>query len=478
MKVVLAASEAVPFSKTGGLADVAGSLPGALGAAGAEAVLFTPLYPSVRSAAPSLRKLASLTVPMGGAAVSCSVMGSARGRSEFRFIDAPAFFDRPGLYGDGRGDYPDNAERFAFFSRAVLEACLSLRLEPDILHLHDWQTGMAAAYLKTLYAGSAALSRTACLFTIHNMAYQGVFPAAALAASGLPASEFSPARLEYWGKVSYLKAGLVHADIISTVSETYAREIQSPEFGRGLEGLLRARAGDLVGIRNGLDTEAWDPARDPDLPALYGAADAARGKAAAKAAIQKELGLELRPEAMLIGAVTRLDPQKGVDIALEAAGPLLDDGAQYVLLGSGDPGLERAAADFARRHPARAAATRNFDDRLARRIYAGSDVFLMPSRFEPCGLGQLIAMRYGAVPVATRTGGLADTVPPNGFVAATPDAASVRGALLEARAAFGDPRGWAARVRSCMEADWGWEASGRRYMELYRTARMRVAGRS
>ncbi|MBI5596470.1 MAG: glycogen synthase [Elusimicrobia bacterium] len=477
MRVVLAASEAVPFSKTGGLADVAGALPGVLSAAGAQAVLFTPLYPAARAAAPALRRLAELSVPMGGAAVRCAVLGCARGESELRFIDAPAFFDRPGLYGAGGADYPDNAERFAFFSRAVLEACRALRLRPDVLHLHDWQTALAAAYLKTVFKDEPFFAKTACLFTIHNMAYQGVFPRAALAAAGLPPSEFSPAKLEFWGKVSYLKAGLVHADLITTVSETYAKEIQTPEFGGGLEGLLRARSADLVGVRNGLDLATWDPERDQDLPAPYGAADAPAGKAAAKAAVQKELGLEARADAMLIGSVTRFDPQKGLDIALAAAGSLLGAGAQYVLHGSGDPALERAAADFARRHPGRCAVSRSFDDRLARRIYAASDVFLMPSRFEPCGLGQLIAMRYGSVPVATRTGGLADTVTKHGFMAARPDADGVRAALAEAGAAYADRSGWAERVRLCMAADWGWGPSGRRYMELYSTARARVARR-
>lgn len=477
MTVVFAASEAVPYAKTGGLADVVGALPKALNAEGVKTALFIPRHRSAARAAGAARKVLRLTVPLSGASVECALLRIGEGAAEVYLIDYPAFFDRPGLYGEDGKDYPDNAERFAFFSRAVLEACRALRLSPEVIHLHDWQTGLIPAYLRTLYRDDPVLSRTGSVFTIHNMAYQGVFPADALAATGLPRSEFTSARLEYWGKLSYLKAGLVYADLITTVSETYAREVQSAEFGRGLEGILRLRVADLHGVRNGLDLEVWDPSHDDALPKFYGSKDAAAGKAAAKSALQAALGLERSPQAFLVGLVTRLDVQKGIDLALLAIEPLLAQGAQSVILGSGDPALERAVEEFASRHPGRVAALRAFDDSLARRIYAASDVFLMPSRFEPCGLGQLIAMRYGAVPVATNTGGLADTVPPYGFLAPRAEASLVTAALAEAFTAFADRRGWARRREGCMAVDSGWAPAARRTRELYDLARARGAAR-
>ncbi|MBI3298774.1 MAG: glycogen synthase GlgA [Elusimicrobia bacterium] len=495
MRVVHAASEAVPFAKTGGLADVAGALPKALAAQGVQTSLFIPCHRSARRALGPARQAVRLPVPLGGATVECAVLRAGEGAVDVYLVDYPAFFDRPGLYGEDGKDYPDNAERFAFFARAVVEACRALSLAPDVLHCHDWQTGLIPAYLSTLYRDDLALARARTVFTIHNLAYQGVFPKETMAVTGLPAAEFSPELLEYWGKLSYLKAGLVYADLITTVSETYAREIQTAEFGCGLDGLLRKRTADLHGVRNGLDLELWDPSRDESLPKPYGAADRALsrgsaasgsvgaafevgpGKAAAKAALQEALGLERRPDAFLVGSVTRLDAQKGVDLALAAVEPLLARGAQYVLLGSGDPALERAAEAFAARHPGAVRVTRGFDDGLARRIYAACDAFLMPSRFEPCGLGQLIAMRYGTVPVATRTGGLADTVPPYGFLAQRVDAASVAAALAEAAAAFSDARVWSKRRAGCMGLDWGWVPAARRMRELYDLLGVRVVGR-
>lgn len=470
--VVHAVSEAVPFSKTGGLADVGGALPKAQAAAGGRVCVFTPAYGGASALG---REAARLKVPLGGASVSARVLRAPLGKAEAYLIDHPAFFDRAGLYGEDGVDYPDNAERFAFFARAVLEACRALRLGPAVFHAHDWQAGLLPALLKTVYRDDAVLGGSPSVFTVHNMGYQGVFPKEALAVSGLPASSFGLDGVEYWGKVSYLKAGLAYADILTTVSPTHAREVQEPAFGRGLEGLLRARAADLHGVLNGLDPEAWDPATDPALPVRYGLKDAAKGKAAAKAAVQKAFGLEPDGDAFLVGAVTRLDHQKGVDVALAAVETFLSRGLQFALVGSGDPALERAAADFAAKHPGRASYANAFDDDRARLVYAGADAFLMPSRYEPCGLGQQIAMRYGTLPVAVRTGGLADTVPPHGFLAPSAEPGPVGAALAEAAKAFADKRAWAKRREGAMSVDRGWAPAAARYAELYALAEGRVA---
>ncbi|TBR25034.1 glycogen synthase [bacterium] len=471
MTVVQVASEAVPFSKTGGLADVAGALPKALAARGAKVCLFTPAY---RGSAKGAVEAAKLRVPLAGAELSCRVLRAPLGGADAYLIDHPAFFDRPALYGEGGKDYADNAERYAFFSRAVLEACRALKLAPTVFHAHDWQAGLVPALLKTTYKDEPSVRGAASVFTVHNMGYQGLFPNSAQPVTGLPPAAFSPEGAEYWGKVSYLKAGLAYADVLTTVSPTHAREVQTPEYGRGFEGLMRSRADVLHGVLNGLDSEAWDPARDRSLPRPYSAKNAAAGKAAAKAALQKALGLGAAPDAFLVGSVTRLDAQKGVDVALKAVEPLLSAGAQYVLLGSGDPALEKAAKAFAAGHAGRAAYTSRFDDELARLIYAGSDAFLMPSRYEPCGLGQLIAMRYGTLPVAVRTGGLADTVPPHGFLAPAAEVPAVASALAEAARAFGEPRAWAKRREGAMAPDRGWGPAAAKYLELYALAEARV----
>ena len=266
MSVVFVASEAVPFCKTGGLADVAGSLPKALAASGETVSLFVPLHRDARRRAGKCRVVARLKVPLGPHTVEADVRRAEAGGVTAYLVDFPAFFDRPGVYGEDGRDYPDNAERFAFFARAVLEACLALKLDPEVLHLHDWQTGLVPIFLKTAYQGAPGLSRARTLFTIHNLAYQGLFPKEVMGAVGLPWTEFTAESLEFYGQVSYLKAGLAHADLLSTVSETYAREIQTPEFGAGLDGLLRRRTSDLHGVRNGLDLESWDPSSDEELP--------------------------------------------------------------------------------------------------------------------------------------------------------------------------------------------------------------------
>jgi starch synthase len=473
VKILLAASEAVPYCKTGGLADVVGALAQRLGAAGHDACLFLPKYRAVRAASLEGGIVRPLKVPLGGREIEVGLRFLHRRGVAVYFVDYPLYFDREGLYGDAGRDHADNAERFALFSRAVLEGAKLAGFRPDAIHLHDWQTGLVAAHLKRHYKDDPFFRGATCVFTIHNMAYQGNFPRSALELSGFGPEDWSPDGLEYYGQVSYLKAGLVHADRLNTVSPTYAREIQeSPDRGFGFEGLLRRRAGSLSGVLNGVDLEVWDPSRDPALPRRYAEADAAAGKAACREALRRECGLQ-SGDKPLMGVVSRLDYQKGLDLLLAAVEPRLSR-AQLVVLGTGDPSLTEAYASLERRHPGSVHFHRQFDEPFAHRVYAASDLFLMPSRFEPCGLGQMIAMRYGAVPVVSRTGGLADTVfesaapgrEANGFLFEPGDAAGLGSALDRALDAAAGP-GFEALRRAGMRRDASWDRSLESYLALY-----------
>ena len=480
MKILVAASEAVPFCKTGGLADVVGALTQRLGALGHDVCLFLPKYRAVRAASLEGGIAHPIKVPLAGGSVDVGLSFLHRRGVSVYFVDYPLYFDREGLYGSAGKDHEDNDRRFALFSRAVLEGAKAIGFKPDVIHLHDWQTGLVAAHLKRQYKDDPHFAGAGCVFTIHNMAYQGNFPRSALELGGFGPEDWSSEGLEYYGQVSYLKAGLVHADKLTTVSPTYAREIRtSADRGFGLEGLLTRRAKDLRGILNGIDLEAWDPSRDASLARRYSSADVAAGKGVCKEAIQRECGLEVRGDRPLIGVVSRLDYQKGLDIALAALEPRLDR-CQLVMLGTGDPSLTEMFAAMERRRAGSVHFHRSFDESFAHRVYAASDIFLMPSRFEPCGLGQMIAMRYGSVPLVSRTGGLVDTVfeadsagrPANGFVCEPGDGADLARALDRALAAARAP-GWAERVRAGMTGDFSWDRSVELYLELFREAALR-----
>lgn len=470
MNIVFAASEAVPYCKTGGLADVAGALPKALASKGARVSLVLPYYRAVRSGGFKTDPIGKVSVPFNGEAVETEILRAGSEGFYSFFIDCPRYFDRDGIYGPKGGGFEDNAARYAFFSRAVIETARSLKLAPDVFHCHDWHTALIPVYLSALYGEDAALSRAGTLLTIHNLAYQGTFGGEVLGPAGLAESAGALASLKHNDGVSYLKGGLGCSNILNAVSPTYAREIQTEEYGCGLEGLLRERRGDLYGVLNGLDLEAWNPAVDAALARTYREGDAAAGKAECKAALQKECGFDAEPDALMLGSVTRLDHQKGLDIALKVLPALLKKGAQYVMLGTGDPKLEKGFAALARRFPRRAHYHATFDDPFARRVYAGADVFLMPSRFEPCGLGQMIAMRYGALPVGTRTGGLADTVSPHGFLADKARVPDLSRACEEAAEKFLDKPGWRRRVLAAMKADFAWDRSADEYLDLYEKA--------
>ncbi len=478
MKILLVSSEVAPFAKTGGLADVAGALPRALRRLGHDVRIIMPYYLAVhrQGAAGELLK-AQVQAEVGGAVRSA---GLRRGRHDdipVYFIDYPEFYQREGLYGNSEGDYPDNHLRFGFFCRAVLAALPELDFCPDVLHLNDWQSGLIPVLLSTERRSDPFFAHMATVMTIHNLGYQGLFPVSALAELGLDPGLFHMEGLEYYDKISFLKGGIFFSDLITTVSPTYCQEIQTPEFGHGFEGILKKRSSDLHGILNGIDLELWDPARDTALAAPYSADDPA-GKARNKKALQRELGLDVDPARPLVAMVSRLATQKGLDL-LEAAWPrLMQRSLQFVLLGSGE---EKHIAFFRKqqhRRPGRQSIHLNFDDALARRIYAGSDLFLMPSHYEPCGLGQLIALRYGSIPLVRRTGGLADTVfdvdsnpgNGNGFVFDEATGEALLQALSRAQTRFRNRSKWENLVRRAMSRDLSWERSARRYVEIYQQA--------
>ncbi len=482
MKILIAASEAFPFCKTGGLADVTGALAQVFSRTpDAEVVLFLPRYRNVGGGAFSLKAAGgSFLIPVGGRIETATMSRVQWGKAAVYFIENPKYFDRPGMYRAAAGDYEDNDERFIFFSRAVLEGAKFIGFKPDVIHCHDWQTGLVPAYLRTLYRIDSFYAKTASVFTIHNIAYQGMFPKETLLKAGFSWMDFTPERLEYYGGVNFMKAGLAFSDLITTVSPTYAGEIQyRPEFGHGMEGLLKHRTADLFGILNGIDEEIWDPATDTFLERGYELKSFARGKAASKKTLQKELGLEENKDLILAGVVSRLDRQKGLDVLLPVLPEFLDK-MQLVVLGAGDPGLSDAFTSLASANPRRVAFRNGFDETLAHRIYGASDVFLMPSRFEPCGLSQMIAMRYGSLPVVTRTGGLKDTVyyngepkDSNGFAIDAPDSGQLKSVLGHIVSLYGWRENWNMMVRNAMKGDYAWHRSAEAYIKLFNIAAQR-----
>lgn len=475
MKILLVSSEIAPFAKTGGLADVAGSLPRALRRLGHDVRLAMPYYTTVAAGwGEQSREVAQLQLPHGG---PVAVRRYDHDGIPVYFVDAPAYFDRPGLYGDAAGDYPDNAERFACFCRAALAALPALDFHPEVIHLNDWQSALIPVLLKTELRRDPFYAPIATLLTIHNLGYQGLFPPESLVPLGLGPELFSADALEYFGRLSFLKGGLLFADLISTVSPSYCREIQTFELGHGLDGLLRQRATRLHGVLNGLDPELWNPATPGILAHPYSGPDLV-AKGHNKAQLQEHLGLAVDPDAALVAMVTRIDPQKGIDLVEAAWDGLLQRPLQFVLLGTGEAGLTQRMLARARRDPQRVSVSPSFDETLARQIYAAADLFLMPSRYEPCGLGQLIALRFGAVPLVRHTGGLIDTIVDpsedarraNGFSFAAASAAALLATLDRALAARARPQVWKALVQRGMQQDFSWERSARRYLELYRLA--------
>jgi starch synthase len=485
-RVAILSAEAVPFVKVGGLADVAGALSRAVADLGCAVALFLPRYADLTLPEDStLELVATVDVPVAGgdqpALLYRLKSPSTPAHLQYFFISNERYFNRPGIYDDPatREAYPDNAERFIFFSRATLEAMRAVAFAPEVIHANDHQTALVPAYLKTLYADDPFFQMTACVLSIHNMGYQGIFDADALRVAGFPPEYFYPlSPFEFWGKLNCLKAGIHFADVITTVSERYAEEIQSgEEYGHGLQGVLNARRADLIGILNGIDVRVWNPRTDRLLPARFDA-DSLEAKAVCKAALLEEVRLPKLPDQPLFGMISRLAEQKGFDLIEGAAERLFALPARWVVLGSGSKRYEDLLVDLSRRHAERISFRRGFDDPLAHRIEGGSDFFLMPSRYEPCGLNQMMSMRYGTIPVVRATGGLADTVEPLGgdgsegtgvvFSDYSPEA--LLGAVEQAIRLYQDPRALQRVRRNGMRRDFSWEASARKYLQLYRQA--------
>lgn len=440
-----------PFEKTGGLADVTGSLPPALARLGVETLVLMPKYRNV----PLREKQTAAGVRVV-------------------FVENEAYFNRAGLYGNDRGDYPDNLQRFSFFCNEALSRAKAEGFQPDIVHAHDWQTALLPVLLKKKLGQDPFFRRTKTVLTVHNLAYQGLFPAKQFGTLGLDPSLYSIEGFEFYGRINLLKAGLLSADALTTVSPTYAKEIQTREFGFGLEGVVKRRAADLHGILNGIDTALWDPAKDSRIPAPFSASDLS-GKARCKAELQKLCGFDGDPGVPLFAMVTRLAEQKGIDIFSDAADKFLKQKVQFVLLGEGDAVYHTAFKNIAKRHPANCRAFLGFDATKAHGIYAGADFFLMPSYFEPCGLGQMISMRYGTLPIVRNVGGLADTVVDvdahpakgNGFVFDQQHPGRLLAAIERALKRFGDKKGMEAVQQRAMGQDFSWDNSAKKYLALY-----------
>ncbi len=483
MNIVFAASEAVPFAKTGGLADVVGALPREMERLGHDVQLFLPAYREALESGPAADVTDyELDIPIASKHVGGRLLRSRLPESQVTvwLVDQPDYYDRPQLYGEHGRDYQDNCERFVFFCRAVMEGLVQMDRPVDLLHCHDWQTGLIPAYRELLYGHHRPFAETATLLTIHNLAYQGRFWHWDMLLTGIDWKYFNWKQMEFHGDLNLLKTGIVFADRLSTVSPTYAEEIQSEPLGCGLSDVLRHRADVLTGIVNGIDTDHWNPATDAHLAQTYDADTWQQGKAACRAALQQASGLAVEPRRPLIGLIGRLASQKGWEITL----PLLEQqlassDLQWIVLGSGDPAIERRLRQLMQAHPDRLHVTLAFDEAQAHRIEAGADIFVMASRYEPCGLNQLYSLRYGTVPIVHATGGLIDTI-----IDVTPQTLAARSATgfhfhhysTEALTAAlqravtcyrDDPDVWKQLVDTGMRQDWSWARSAREYDALY-----------
>jgi len=477
VKVAFVASEGVPFSKTGGLADVVGALPKALAALGHEVEVILPRYRSTPQGA-GVPDAQSLTVPLGSGYKFAAVQDAGCAHQVRTYlIDCPEYFDREGLYQLNGKDYADNAIRFAAFSLAALEFLKRGATPPDIVHCHDWQTALVPIYLSDLYRDDAYWGQTSVVFTLHNLGFQGLFPRHVLPQISLPAGLFTIEGLEYFGKVNLLKGGIVFSDFITTVSRKYAQEIQTREFGYGLEGVLRSRADRLQGIVNGVDYEAWDPASDKLLAANYTPADL-KGKEACKQALLEKMGIHApmldRP---VIGIVSRFTPQKGFDLIASTAEQLAALDLYIVALGTGEPSYEELFRTMAAKYPEKFLVKIAYDNPLAHQIEAGSDMFLMPSRYEPCGLNQIYSLKYGAVPIVRATGGLDDTIEPfdgasgTGFKFQEYTPRALLDVIHAALEAYQTPEVWHRLVQNGMKQDFSWSTSAKAYSGIYEKLR-------
>jgi len=478
MKILITTSEAVPFVKTGGLADVTGVLIDEYKKMGIEAAIMLPLYRKIKQSANDLgiKPLEKeITVPIGEQVETGKLWeGRTPEGAPAYFIENDKFYDRDDLYGTSKGDFPDNSSRFTFYDRAVLESLKVLKLDVDVIHCNDWQTALIPVYIKTIYRNEFPKTRT--LLTIHNLGYQGLFWSLDMPLTGLGWELFNMEGLEFYGRINFLKGGILFADILTTVSKNYAREILTEEYGFGLEGVLRKRSKDLYGIINGIDYNNWNPKNDSLITSNYSIKDLT-GKSKCKKSLQKTYGFPSN-NSMLIGMVTRLSSQKGLDLVAEAIGGIIWSGAQVIILGKGDEAFHKEFLDLQKKYRKQLSVTIGFDNELAHKIYAGSDVFFMPSRYEPCGLGQLIALRYGTIPIGRKTGGLVDTIVEynpskgtgTGFLFNGYSSNELLKAFRKAKKFFDDKRYWLKIQRNAMSQDFSWQHSAEEYLSLYKKA--------
>ena len=485
MRIVQVCSEAVPFAKTGGLADVTGSLSKTLSELGHEVTLILPLYSRFLAKNGFTAEPVGdpFEIPLGDRSVSIQLHRTQMPgcRVDVVLVEHAEFYDREGLYQDPetKADYRDNPERFIAFSRAALEAVARLKLKPDVIQAHDWQTALVLVLLEAQFREWVPeLRRTAAIMTLHNMAFQGTYPSEVMPLTGLGWEFYNWRQLECWGRVNLLKAGILFADQICTVSPTYSREIQTAEFGHGLDGVLRNRSADLTGILNGIDPQEWSPSVDPHLPARYDIDSLETGKSTCKRVLQERLQLPLRADVPLLGMVSRMSWQKGFDLIGVCASRLLERDVQLVFLGNGQPEYEDLCRHLATAHPNKVRAVIGYDEALAHLIEAGSDIFLMPSKFEPCGLNQMFSMAYGTPPIVRATGGLADSVigatpetlsnnTANGFSFDDHDPDQLWQQLDGALKLFADKPAWRSLQRAGMSRDWSWGRSAREYVALF-----------
>ena len=483
MHIAFVASEGVPFSKTGGLADVVGALPRSLAKLGHQVDVYLPRYRQTKLTDPRT-VVRSITVPFDDKYRFCSVLsGGEHSGVHHYFVEYPPYFDREFLYGTTAGDYTDNAERFALFCRAVLEASKILGA-PQVFHCHDWQSALVPVILRSLYAEDPALRRTATVFTIHNMGYQGLFPPEILPLLMLPWDLFTISKLEFFGQVNCLKGALVYTDFVTTVSRKYSQEIQTAEFGFGLEGVLRNRSATVTGILNGADYEVWSPETDKYITERYSDLDLS-GKARDKADLLATFGIAgVDPKLPVLGIVSRFAAQKGFDLIAQIADRLVREDVILVVLGTGDKPYEEMFIRLQKQFPKKIAVRVAYDNALAHKIEAGADIFLMPSRYEPCGLSQIYSLKYGTVPIVRATGGLDDTIEPwdartgkgTGFKFTEYNGESLLLTIRAALHAFRDAASWQVLMRNGMAKDFSWNASAKEYVKVYEKAMLAASG--
>lgn len=480
LKVLLVSPEVAPFAKTGGLADVAGSLPRSLKKLGCDIHVVMPFYSMAQRPEFHYKLLLEdIEVSLGNLSLKGDIQSShMEGKTPIYLVQRDEFYDRSNLYGTPKGDYFDNAERFIFLSKMVFPLCKGINFQPDIIHCHDWQTALIPAYLKMVYSADPFFKKTASLLTIHNLAYQGLFEREKFALTGLPPEVDSITGMEYWGKISFMKAGIVYADIITTVSEKYSQEIQTEEYGYGLECVLRDRAKDLYGVINGADYDEWNPETDEFITAHYNIHDLS-GKKQCKIDLLKsyKLPMELKNKPLL-GVISRLADQKGLDLLANIVDDLMALDVGLVLLGKGERRYHQFFERLARQYPKKIGIHIGYDNLLAHKIEAGSDIFLMPSRYEPCGLNQIYSLKYGTIPVVRATGGLDDTIVQfdpqagsgTGFKFEKEDALEFLNAIKKALEVYKNKKAWMRLMKNAMKESFTWEKSAQKYIELYKKA--------